>query len=204
MDDTKLSLDGMDMQRRSLLQLGGGLIGGMAAALPFAAAPALAAAAPSLIGAEGLRVVVAANNAKGKSYIFKDEIIKRGSRPLIWQHTAQDAMGVAGPNDLKTLLPASIPAIDPPVGAAEWRFATIGPSKKKKGEPLVRKPGKDGFHITTTIDYDIFLQGGMTMFLDEGEVELNAGDVVIIRNASHAWMNYTDQPISFLAMLVRV
>jgi 4-hydroxy-3-methylbut-2-enyl diphosphate reductase len=33
---------------------------------------------------------------------------------------------------------------------------------------------------------------------------IQAGDVVIIRNASHAWVNYTDQPISFLAMLVRV
>lgn len=203
MKDPKANLDTAEMQRRAVLHLGGGLIGGAAAAQPFFAAPALAAGAPGLIG-ETMRVVVTANNAQGKSYILKDEVIKRGPRPLIWQHTAQEVMGPGGPNDPKTMLPSSMPAIDPPVGAAEWRFATIGPSRKKKGEPLERAPGKDGFHRTATIDYDFFLHGGMTMFLDEGEVELNAGDVVIQRNTSHAWLNYTDGPISFLAMLVRV
>jgi len=202
MDDNKSDLE-LDVQRRSLLQLGGLALGGIAGALPFAAAPALAAEAPGLV-LETMRVVVTANNAKGKSYILKDERIKRGLRPLIWQHTAQDVMGMGGPNDLKTMMESSSPAIDPPVGASEWRFATIGPSKKKKGEPLERSPGKDGFHRTATIDYDFFLNGEMMMFLDEGEVTLHAGDVVIQRNTSHAWMNYTDTPISFLSMLVRV
>ena len=192
-----------NLQRRSLLQLGGVALGGLAGAIPFIGQPAMAAEMPSLAG-ETMRVVVTANNAQGKSYILKDEVIKRGARPLIWQHTAQEIMGPGGVNDIKTMLPSSSPAIDPPVGASEWRYATIPPSKKKKGGPLVRMPGKDGFHRTATIDYDFFLNGEMTMFLDEGEVTLKAGDVVIQRNTSHAWLNYTDTPVSFLAMLVRI
>src|ERR1700674_4649172 len=132
MEDNKGDLGLDSLQRRSLLRLGGVALGGIAGGgiagvLPFSAQTALAADVPGLV-AETIRVVVTANNAQGKSYILKDEVIKRGPRPLIWHHNPQDVMGLGGANDPKTVLPSSSPAIDPPVGASEWRFATIPPS----------------------------------------------------------------------------
>ena len=44
-------------------------------------------------------------------------------------------------------------------------------------------------HRTETIDYAIVLEGEITLLLDDSDVELKAGDVVIQRGTSHAWSN---------------
>jgi mannose-6-phosphate isomerase-like protein (cupin superfamily) len=44
-------------------------------------------------------------------------------------------------------------------------------------------------HRTSSIDYGIVLSGSITMVLDETEVELKAGDVVVQRGTNHAWAN---------------
>jgi quercetin dioxygenase-like cupin family protein len=43
------------------------------------------------------------------------------------------------------------------------------------------------FHHTATLDYDIVLEGEVTLALEEGEVVLRAGDSVVIPAAMHAW-----------------
>jgi mannose-6-phosphate isomerase-like protein (cupin superfamily) len=44
-------------------------------------------------------------------------------------------------------------------------------------------------HRTDTIDYGIVLEGEINMLVDDGEVQLRAGDVVIQRGANHGWVN---------------
>jgi uncharacterized cupin superfamily protein len=44
-------------------------------------------------------------------------------------------------------------------------------------------------HRTETVDYAVVLEGEITLILDEGEVILKAGDVVIQRGTNHAWSN---------------
>lgn len=44
-------------------------------------------------------------------------------------------------------------------------------------------------HRTATIDYGIVLQGEMVLILDDSEVELKAGDIVVQRGTDHAWAN---------------
>ena len=44
-------------------------------------------------------------------------------------------------------------------------------------------------HRTQTIDYGIVLEGEMTLILDEEEVVLRPGDVVIQQGANHSWSN---------------
>lgn len=48
-------------------------------------------------------------------------------------------------------------------------------------------------HQTETVDFGIVLHGRITMVLDDEEVELEAGDVVIQRGTNHAWSNRSDQ-----------
>jgi mannose-6-phosphate isomerase-like protein (cupin superfamily) len=44
-------------------------------------------------------------------------------------------------------------------------------------------------HRTDTIDYGIVLEGEISMLVDDGEVQLRAGDVVIQRGTNHGWVN---------------
>jgi quercetin dioxygenase-like cupin family protein len=44
-------------------------------------------------------------------------------------------------------------------------------------------------HRTETVDYAVVLEGEITLLLDEGDVNLKAGDIVIQRGTNHAWSN---------------
>ena len=58
------------------------------------------------------------------------------------------------------------------------------------------------FHRTDSLDYAVVLDGEITMLVDEGEVTLRAGDVVIQRATSHAWSNRTDKTARMLFVLI--
>ena len=47
-------------------------------------------------------------------------------------------------------------------------------------------------HRTRSLDYIIVLQGEIDLLLDDDEVRLSAGDVVIQRGTNHAWINRGD------------
>jgi quercetin dioxygenase-like cupin family protein len=55
----------------------------------------------------------------------------------------------------------------------------------KKGLP----PRHPMMHRTRTLDYAIVLAGEIDMLLDEGEVHLKAGDVLVQQATNHAWVN---------------
>ncbi len=47
-------------------------------------------------------------------------------------------------------------------------------------------------HRTSSVDYGIVLEGEITLVLDDSEVTLHAGDVVVQRGTDHAWANRSD------------
>ena len=57
-------------------------------------------------------------------------------------------------------------------------------------------------HRTETVDYAVVLEGEITMLLDEGEVNLKAGDIVIQRGTNHAWSNRSGKPVKMLYVLI--
>ncbi len=57
-------------------------------------------------------------------------------------------------------------------------------------------------HRTETIDYGIVLEGEIFLLLDDSEVHLKAGDVVIQRGTDHAWENRSDRPARMAFVLV--
>ena len=57
-------------------------------------------------------------------------------------------------------------------------------------------------HRTETIDYGIVLEGEMVLILDDAEVELRAGDVVVQRGTDHAWANRSHQVARMVFVLV--
>ena len=57
-------------------------------------------------------------------------------------------------------------------------------------------------HRTQTIDYAVVLEGEVTMLLDEEDVHLKAGDVIIQCGTNHAWSNRSDKPCRMLYVLI--
>lgn len=63
-------------------------------------------------------------------------------------------------------------------------------------------PRHAGFHKTATIDYAIVLSGEIVAMMDEGEVLLKAGDVLIQRGTNHAWSNRTNESTMVAFVLI--
>ena len=56
-------------------------------------------------------------------------------------------------------------------------------------------------HRTESVDYGIVLEGQIVLLLDDSEVVLERGDVVVQRGTIHAWTNRTDQITRMLFIL---
>jgi mannose-6-phosphate isomerase-like protein (cupin superfamily) len=57
-------------------------------------------------------------------------------------------------------------------------------------------------HRTESVDYGIVIEGEMTLVLDDSEVLLKPGSVVIQRGTNHAWANRSGKPCRMLFILV--
>ena len=57
-------------------------------------------------------------------------------------------------------------------------------------------------HRTETIDYAIVLSGEVTMLLDDSEVTLRAGDVLVQCGTNHAWSNRGTEPCQIAFVLI--
>src|SRR5688572_25871736 len=60
----------------------------------------------------------------------------------------------------------------------------IGPDVKR-GHP----PRHPAIHRTRSLDYVMVLEGEITLLLDDSELTLAAGDVVVLQGTNHAWIN---------------
>ena len=57
-------------------------------------------------------------------------------------------------------------------------------------------------HRTETVDYAVVLEGEIVMLLDDEDVHLKAGDVVIQRGTNHAWSNRSGKPVKMMYVLI--
>jgi mannose-6-phosphate isomerase-like protein (cupin superfamily) len=68
--------------------------------------------------------------------------------------------------------------------------------------PSAENPRDPRMHRTRTIDYVAILSGEIDMLLDDTEVHLKAGDVVVQRGTNHAWVNRGIEPCRAIFVLV--
>jgi mannose-6-phosphate isomerase-like protein (cupin superfamily) len=73
-------------------------------------------------------------------------------------------------------------------------LAPEGPSRERPRDPAM--------HRTRTIDYAVILSGEIDMLLDDSEVHVKAGDVVVQRGTNHAWVNRGNAPCQVAFILV--
>jgi mannose-6-phosphate isomerase-like protein (cupin superfamily) len=77
------------------------------------------------------------------------------------------------------------------------------PDESGRAEATDRNnPRHPGFHKTVTVDYAIVLSGEIYAMMDEGEVLLKPGDVLVQRGTNHAWSNRTAEPAVVAFVLI--
>jgi mannose-6-phosphate isomerase-like protein (cupin superfamily) len=86
-------------------------------------------------------------------------------------------------------------------GAAQMKdaFAQIGDEKASTVKAASPHPL---MHRTESIDYGVVIEGEMTLLLDDAEVPLKTGSVVIQRGTNHAWANRSGKPCRMLFILI--
>ncbi|WAC59035.1 cupin domain-containing protein [Brevundimonas sp. SL130] len=117
-----------------------------------------------------------------------------------------------------TLAPLTLP---PPPGGTRFRFVDIPPDTEDfLADGAARMAGafselgdiaastvKGGsphplMHRTESIDYGVVIEGELVLVLDDGEVPLKPGSVVIQRGTNHAWANRSGKPCRALFVLI--
>jgi mannose-6-phosphate isomerase-like protein (cupin superfamily) len=97
--------------------------------------------------------------------------------------------------------------IPPPAGGSIFRIVDFQPNSPDGPDPERQKkvleamggagynphggaPARHPFmHRTKSIDYALVLEGEIDMLLDDSEVHLKAGDVLVQQGTNHAWVN---------------
>jgi quercetin dioxygenase-like cupin family protein len=173
-----------------------------------------------------IRRVITGHDANGKAIVLEDrdapavrtnpnrpghistDLWKTSASPVILR--AEEADPTAGPK-----------VIHPPPHGTVFRISEIGPETEairnmdpEKAKEVFKAMGAENastfgqnkrhpfMHRTETVDYAVVLEGEVVMLLDEDEVHLKAGDVVIQRGTNHAWSNRSSKPVKMLYVLV--
>jgi quercetin dioxygenase-like cupin family protein len=165
-----------------------------------------------------VRRVVTGHDANGRSIVVSDgpaPLVHRKPNDPDWSSTdifrtdasparivAQPAETTEGPRRQLPTKRGSVIRINhfPPESEAirsmsteqsRQAFASLG----NESAATFAKGGRHPLmHRTETIDYAIVLSGEITMLLDEGEVLLKAGDVLVQCGTNHAWSNRSNAP----------
>lgn len=169
---------------------------------------------------EKIRRVITGHDENGKSVFIVDgdaaAVKEMASMPGlaltdIWQTGGAPASN-AGNADA-----ADRPVVlEPPANGTIFRVVEFPPDSRWRG----RADARDAFgsigaahatddasddpmmHKTATVDYLLVLKGEIWAILDDSEVCLKQGDVMVQRGTNHSWSVRTDEPCLLAAVLV--
>jgi mannose-6-phosphate isomerase-like protein (cupin superfamily) len=169
---------------------------------------------------EDVRRVVTTVDASGKAVVLFDgpnpHKMQRAHRGnvarLVWvtDQTPADIggtadraavqIGISPPDGGSAFRIVDFPPLGPEVDQLDKSFLhnQIGDKAPKRGLP----PRHPFMHRTRTIDYAIILEGEIDMLLDDSEIHVKAGDVLIQQGTNHAWVNRGTEPCRIAFVLI--
>jgi len=101
--------------------------------------------------------------------------------------------------------------VPPPPGGSIFRVVDFPPeSGARSRDAILKEMGVTdhggarhaAMHRTRSIDYAIVLEGEIDMLLDDSEVHLEAGDVLVQQGTNHAWVNRGRRPCRMAFVLI--
>ena len=139
-----------------------------------------------------VRRIVTGHDARGTAVVLSDERIAAVSRRVGAGITSSEIWSTA-----RIPVDNSAAALDAQRAGFVGRFNTynyVGNAQGTAFHITSFAPGSARVpHRTESLDYVIVLSGTLDMELDEGRtVSLSAGDVVVQRGTTHAWINTGD------------
>lgn len=162
-----------------------------------------------------VRRVVTGHDGEGRAVFASDEQVAPVTSPLLPGSEFHRLWG----GDEAPRFPddGSMPehaAYFPPVGGFRFGFFTIPPAgadgppadldvaqaladldRTLPGLMAHMEPQDPGMHTTATVDFEVVLEGEVTLELDDGaSVTLRAGDTVVQNGTRHRWSNRGDVP----------
>lgn len=168
-----------------------------------------------------IRRVVTGHDDQGRAVVLIDGIapnvkVRQGAgfvHSLIWvtEETPADIsgradradvdIGVAPPPRGSILRVVDFPPVTPEVENIdhETLIQAMGAGHHARADGSVRH---SYMHRTRTIDYAVVLDGEIDMLLDDSEVRLAAGDVVVQRGTNHAWVNRSNRHCRMAFVLI--
>lgn len=167
------------------------------------------------------RRIIAGHDAAGKAVIVAD-----GPTPNVKVRAATQATSTlvwvtdATPGDISSATDPTLRemGVAPPAGGSILRIVDFPPETKEAvavDNETVRKemgldhghgsakPARHPFmHRTRSIDYALVMEGEIDMLLDDSEVHLQAGDVLIQLGTNHAWVNNSGKSCRIAFVLI--
>lgn len=184
--------------------------------IPIAVACAAAGIIAGTLGITGLGskisgLIIAASGGVATS------ILQRPNRPGVtltnlWQCTESPAEF----DGAKETVDGPI-ILHPPKGGSVFRIVEFEPEDPEvmksldgkaafaemgAGDNIVDDARHPFMHRTDSVDYSVILTGEITMLLDDSEVHLKAGDVVVQRGTNHAWSNRSSETCRIAFVLI--
>lgn len=161
-----------------------------------------------------IRRVVTGTSARGKSCVLFDGAPSNTFEPVpgmifsdLWETQAPPSTTVD-----RVDTAARPVRLEPAKGGTIFKAVTFPPASgydeaawKEVYEAIGATPGTnagDSMHKTATIDYVVVLSGEIHCVLEEGEVLLKQGDVLVQRGTNHGWENRSNSPCLILGVMV--
>jgi quercetin dioxygenase-like cupin family protein len=164
------------------------------------------------------RRIVTGHDAKGKAIALFDTPLQAKQRSpggngmtLLWT-TTEFPVDVSVSTDRAS----SHVGVPPVANGTVFRIVDFAPTAPHAGpvdhhQILVSMgidPATQGYarhantHRTRTIDYAIVLDGEIDMLLDDTEVHVKAGDILVQQGTNHAWVNNGTKPCRIAFILI--
>jgi len=153
-----------------------------------------------------IRRVVTGHDSSGEAKVVMDDIIETKLRSagvgsaVLWitdetpadisgnVDRAKREIGVPPPEKGSILRIVDFPPVSGDIKVDNKAFTAemgIGEQSRGRGKHI----GHPFMHRTKSIDYAIVLEGEIDMLLDDSEVHLKAGDILVQQATNHAWVN---------------
>jgi mannose-6-phosphate isomerase-like protein (cupin superfamily) len=165
------------------------------------------------------RRIVTGHDAKGKAVVLFDSALRAKQRgnngmTMLWVTTEFPVNVAVSADTAQTQV-----GVPPPANGTIFRIVDFAPAAPQGAagaavdhhQILISMgidPATQGHarhantHRTRTIDYAIVLDGEIDMLLDDGEIRVKAGDVLVQQGTNHAWVNNGTKPCRIAFILI--
>jgi hypothetical protein len=162
------------------------------------------------------RRIVTGHDSHGKAVVLLDSIVppqQRGANGVTLFWVTSEFPTDAGAATDRAQVQIGVP---PPANGTVFRIVEFAPGSAHSApidhhqilHAMGIDPATQGYprhantHRTRTIDYAVVVEGEIDMLLDDTDIHVKAGDVLVQQATNHAWVNNGNKPCRIAFILI--